>query len=283
MKKGGEHLLFENVNKTVRHSGFELHSNPEAELYVCLGGSAVDHIDGVERSVNAGDVYILDAGSRHYQSDTRDFKCCIFQFDRDKLFERADAFRISSKTGFRELFESSNSLYVDADTLKRIERLADIMREETDFDIIDVMFLAVLSLVGSNCRERRYGEGNSGDKIYDVISYIEKNFNERMTLDTLVEVSNYSKRHITRLVQEWCGMSPMEYLDSVRIRNACALLIHTTLSVSQIAERCGFADYNLFSRHFRTVKGVSPTQFRRLNFEPDGKKGALSSINIIEK
>ncbi|MBR5460254.1 MAG: helix-turn-helix domain-containing protein [Clostridia bacterium] len=283
MTKEGEHLLTENVNKTVRYSGFGLHSNPKAELYVCLEGSAVDHIDGVERFVNAGDVYILDVGSRHYQSDTQDFKCCIFQFDRDMLFERADAFRISSKTGFRELFESSNSLYVDADTLKRIERLADIMREETDFDIIDVMFLAVLSLVGSNCRERRYGEGNSGDKIYDVVRYIEQNFNERMTLDTLVEISNYSKRHITRLVQEWCGMSPMEYLDSVRIRNACALLVHTTLSVSQIAERCGFADYNLFSRHFRTVKGVSPTQFRRLNFEPEGKKSALSSINIIEK
>ncbi len=283
MTKQREHMLFESVNKTLRRSGFMLHSNPMAELYVCLGGSAIDHIDGVERQVNMGDVYILDVGSRHYQSDTREFKCCIFQFDRDMLFERADAFRISSKTGFRELFESRNSLYVDADTLKRIERLADIMIGESDFDILDVLFLSMLSLIGSNCRQRLCGEEDSGEKIYDVVRYIEQNFNERMTLDTLVEISNYSKRHITRLVQEWCGMSPMEYLDSVRIRNACALLIHTTLSVSQIAERCGFADYNLFSRHFRTVKGISPTQFRKLNLEQDGKKGALSSVNIIEK
>ncbi len=59
------------------------------------------------------------------------------------------------------------------------------------------------------------------------------------------------------------GMSPASYLAGLRVQNALALLKESSLSVSEIGARCGYADPNYFSRVVRRHSGLSPLQFRR--------------------
>ena len=52
------------------------------------------------------------------------------------------------------------------------------------------------------------------------------------------------------------------YLANLRLRHACELLRATSMSVYEIAERCGYKDYFYFARLFKRTLGVTPSQFR---------------------
>ena len=284
MENTEKHLLFESVNKTVRRTGFREHVNTTAELYVCLGGSANDNIDGVEKRVVTGDVYVLEADVSHFQTNANMFKCCVFQFERSAFEKQAASLGISGKMGYRLMFDEGRVCFVDGKTLTQIEALADVMREESDTDLLDVLFLSVVSLICTRSDIRR-GEDSlyDDDVIGKVISFMEQNYSKKLTLNDLARMTNYSCRHFTRLVRERLSASPMEYLDTVRINRACDMLANTTLTVSEIGVRCGFDDGNLFSRHFKIRKNMSPTLYRRKAIDSMEAKNSAVRVNIVEK
>ena len=158
------------------------------------------------------------------------------------------------------------------------------MQNETDTDILDILFMSVVSLVCTKCRKRETGEKwKAYENISKVMYYIEQNYEKPITLDELAALSHYSQRHFTRLVREYYGTSPMGYLDAVRIKSACDLLLHTSLGVNQIAQMCGFEDNNLFSRHFRTAEGMSPTKYRKQNQIAEAKALTFSKVDNVKK
>lgn len=284
------HLLYGNVAKVVRQGDFPLHLHKKSELYICLGGNATDCINGKNTQVLPGDVYVLTEDTRHCQSNMNDFRCCIFQFDMSVLFERAKLLKFQDKAGFKALFvddvntkregDGAENYFVDIETVKYAEQVADLMQKETDADILDMLFLSLVSLVCSKCRKRETGEKwKAYENISEVIYYIEHNFEKPLTLDMLADLSHYSQRHFTRLVREYYGTSPMGYLDAVRIKNACDMLLHSSLGVTQISRMCGFEDNNLFSRHFRETIGMSPTAYRKQNQIAEAKTSDISITN----
>ena len=283
-------LLFGNVNKVVRNGDFPLHKHNKAELYICVGGSANDCINGSDRLVLPGDVYVLTADTEHLQSNMNDFRCCIFQFDMELFLSRAKDFNLDEKQGFRSLFIDdvkdkldgigTQNFFVDIDTVKYAEQVAELMLSESDLDILDILFVSLISLVCAKCRRRETGEKwKAYENISEVVYYIEQNYDKPLTLSELASLSHYSCRHFTRLVREYYGKSPMEYLDAVRIKKACELLLHTSYSMVQIAQMCGFEDNNLFSRHFRAAEGISPTRYRKQNQIAEAKNAEIIVIN----
>ncbi|MBO7292375.1 MAG: helix-turn-helix domain-containing protein [Clostridia bacterium] len=264
-KDGG--LLVGNVNKALRRGSFPSHIHAEAELYLCLGGSATDRLDGVEKALLPGDVLVHTENGVHAQGDLADFRCCIFQFHLDRLFARAEELGVAAAPGFRLLFleRPSARLFVDAETVRLAEEIADAMTRESDPAVLDILFLSLATLLGTRCRRREEREAAPlrCAAVGEVVSYIESHFSEELTLDTLAARSHYSRRHMTRLFLRDVGMPPMEYLDAVRIDEACRLLVSSDLPISAVGERCGFPDNNLFSRHFRHRRGLSPREYRR--------------------
>ena len=69
---------------------------------------------------------------------------------------------------------------------------------------------------------------------------------------------------LARNFAEQVGMTPVEYLASVRVQRALALLKTTTLNVTEVAYRVGFSDANYFSRTIKRITGLTPTEFRAM-------------------
>ena len=99
-----KHLLYGNVAKVVRHGDYPVHRHSKPELYICLGGSATDCINGRNYTVLPGDVYVLSEDTQHAQSNMTDFRCCIFQFDMPLFAEQAASLGLTEKNGFKTLF-----------------------------------------------------------------------------------------------------------------------------------------------------------------------------------
>lgn len=103
--------------------------------------------------------------------------------------------------------------------------------------------------------------------IRKVIDYIEKNYSERITLDTLAKITNYSPNYLQHTFSEITGMSPNEYLTSERIKNAKQLLIGTNKSIADISYECGFSSQAYFTKIFKINTLCTPMEYRRMLYE----------------
>ena len=98
------------------------------------------------------------------------------------------------------------------------------------------------------------------------VNYIISHYNKELDLQTLADVCNLSISHFIRGFKLYTGYTPHEYLLSYRLRQAKQLLSTSSLTIEEIAERCGFNSASHFARAFRSAENTSPTKFRKLEF-----------------
>jgi len=83
-----------------------------------------------------------------------------------------------------------------------------------------------------------------------------------LSVEEAADAAGLSPSYFRKLFQLLFGCSPRHYLRNARIQKAKRLMIASSQSVTEIARACGFATVHSFSRAFRTVERVTPTQFR---------------------
>lgn len=101
------------------------------------------------------------------------------------------------------------------------------------------------------------------DEMRAVIDYIVKHYHEPINLETLAALVFLSVRQFERRFRRLFHMSPGEFILKVRIDAAVRLLMESDLSVTYIAQQCGFYDNSHFTRQFKKKMSVSPIQFRK--------------------
>lgn len=106
-------------------------------------------------------------------------------------------------------------------------------------------------------------EENHPDLTAQIMLYIQDNYAEAITLESLAELFRYSAYHLSATFKESTGYSPIDYLIRVRLDQAADLLVKTDASLRVIAASVGYTDVYYFSRLFKKKLGVSPDQFRR--------------------
>jgi len=93
--------------------------------------------------------------------------------------------------------------------------------------------------------------------------FIEANLASPMRLNDIARAVHVSAAHLVKLFRRHLGVTPMRYLWDVRVRRGAQLLIQSGLSVSEVAERCGFRSQFHFSRAIKRRYGLSPRALRR--------------------
>jgi AraC family transcriptional regulator len=100
-------------------------------------------------------------------------------------------------------------------------------------------------------------------RINKTFDYIESNLEKSMTLEELAAVANFSKFHFNRIFHSMVGETPFQFILRVRIERAATLILtNKKVSISEIAQKCGFSDLSIFSRNFRNYFQMSASQYR---------------------
>ena len=99
-------------------------------------------------------------------------------------------------------------------------------------------------------------------RVGDALRYIELHAADVLDLETLARVAIMSKYHFLRTFRRIVGMTPYQFLLSVRMRRAAVRLATSSEPVSAIAFETGFGDLSTFNGRFRDVFGMSPTAYR---------------------
>lgn len=102
-------------------------------------------------------------------------------------------------------------------------------------------------------------------KLNVVLDYIDANYADSLSLEAMADMAGYSKYHFSRLFSEYTKQTFCDYLNLRRIKAAEGLLLNDSLSVTEIAMQSGFSSIATFNRLFKSLKGCSPSEYRRLN------------------
>lgn len=117
-------------------------------------------------------------------------------------------------------------------------------------------------------RDEEFSIRNSLNKknhkeIQTVKNFMKVNYHKNITLDDLVELVHINKFYLIRIFKQEVGMSPIDYLIHVRIDEAQKMLRNTNIAIADIAHLVGFQSPSHFSKTFRELSNLTPSQYRR--------------------
>lgn len=98
----------------------------------------------------------------------------------------------------------------------------------------------------------------------NVLSFIHEKYTEKITIPLLAHHVNLSSEHLCRIFKKCTGLTITEYVNTVRCTSAMGFL-EEGISVMEVAELVGFADYNYFSRTFKKIIGHAPSKYNNHN------------------
>ena len=103
-------------------------------------------------------------------------------------------------------------------------------------------------------------------RINKSIDYIKENLQEELSLEKLADLSNFSKFHFHRIFKSVTGTTINEFIKKAKIERALFFLMNNpSKTISEIANDCGFLSISSFSRSFREVRQMTPTEWRKLH------------------
>jgi two-component system response regulator YesN len=99
--------------------------------------------------------------------------------------------------------------------------------------------------------------------VRQAIRYMMDNLNGKLTVADIALSVHISPSHLSHLFKKETGSAPIDYLTGLRLERAKELLSSLDLSISEIAEKCGYEDPSHFSKVFKKAQGIPPSVFRK--------------------
>ena len=144
--------------------------------------------------------------------------------------------------------------------LKDLEYQRNIKKPVSNIESIRDVYSILLALIHSS--EAQYLPTDKQAKITPALEYISEHYNEKITNEKLASVSNLSVVYFRKLFKNQYGVSPLKYLNSLRLKNAISLMKLPFLSLEECAVQSGFSSLQYFCRLFKKELGISPGKYR---------------------
>jgi len=98
--------------------------------------------------------------------------------------------------------------------------------------------------------------------IFPAIDYIKKNFASKIHIKDLSRSCGMSESHFRKTFEKYMNMTPIEYVNFVRIQKGCILLRQTDLMVATVSEKIGYESVSTFIRNFKRIIGCTPNKWK---------------------
>ena len=126
----------------------------------------------------------------------------------------------------------------------------------------------VLSLILAETyhREKSNSTLEQNKHVTNVVKYMYGHLDENLTLDQIVEEFDLSKSYLNAVFQKYTQHAPMDFFINLKMKRACELLRSTDTYVYEVAQRLGYSDPYYFSRIFKRVVGMSPSEYKHSDY-----------------
>ena len=243
----------------------QMHAHEDVELYFLVSGQRRYFVGDTIYDVEPGDMVLIPGNQLHRTVATGKFERYVLYFNQDEC----EAFvQLIGKAPLEKLLQSGClqfskqvSEQIGEDFRKLYKELSEnrSYREGMCRHLLnDILLCALRSGAPKNA-----SPGENTNKIQEVARYISQNYARQITLETAADLACMERTYFSKQFKALTGFGFQEYLTQVRLLAAQQMLEHSDLSVTQVAEACGFGGGNYFGDVFRKYRGVSPSRYRK--------------------
>lgn len=227
---------------------------------VCRTAASGVRYRGKDDFVNGGSVLVREPGETHYNTfvaKPAEFKTLFIE---PTLF--AEAARDLGRAG--GLHFSPEPITQDPYLFRALDRLcASIVAGSEGLELQSLFATAVAAIALHAGREAAAAElRNSKLAVERAKAYLKERFNESVSLDELAAVSGVSRFHLVHAFTKEIGLPPHAYQMHIRVERARGLL-QRGISATGAAASVGFADQSHFTRFFKRIMRVTPSDYAR--------------------
>jgi len=148
-----------------------------------------------------------------------------------------------------------------ADLVECLDKIRKTASDTPDSLEVTSYIYKLFHLLFQNCLTEFETEPRTDNTRKEFIEYIEKNYAQDLTTETMSAYFGYSEAHFCRKFKETTGLTPMNYLKILRVEEAHKLIKKGNRSIGNVATLCGFSDPNYFTRCFKAHFGQPPSYF----------------------
>lgn len=108
-----------------------------------------------------------------------------------------------------------------------------------------------------------WASGNIDHRILRSIKFMETAFKKKITNEQLADAANMATNSFARLFKMSTGTTTQQYILKLRIQASCNLMHHSNKSLDEISFECGFSDRHHFSKIFKKIMKVNPSDYKK--------------------
>ena len=261
------------IDREAGETVLDNHWHAEAEFLALEKGTAVFQIGLATYEVHAGEALYIPGGELHGSYAAANAPCAYsaLVFDLDWLAYGQDAAAIRWLQPLRRgeiAFPRhlSRSCPVGPEIYRIVTSLT--APERTDragwaLRIKGGLYTAFAELADAGLNVTEKPETRTPGSLLQVLTYMEKHYDRRLTIKELAGIARMSEGHFSRLFKCYVRKTPIEYLNGLRLRLAAEKLREPGVSVAEAAISCGFDNFSYFSKLFRSRYRCTPSDYRK--------------------
>ena len=255
----------------------EMHGHEFLEIAFVASGTAhhrhVDTRTNLEytNDLIPGDIFSIHTGEKHSYENCKDlvlYNLFILPEFLEKYVE------LSKIDGYNILLAEREELphtimHLPSSLMTNIsasleKAIKEFRLQTPGFDSLVIALTLEFLVTAMRAKEVNYREVDSDRlTLLKTVALLEENYRDQFTLAQLAKISYMSISSYTKKFRLTMGISPMDYLQKIRLSKAKELLLTSELSIASIADKCGFCSSNYFIKLFHREFKITPAQYRK--------------------
>jgi len=261
------------IEKQIRVPSFTMtyeHSHTYCEIFYLKTGSCIYSINDSIYHLTSGDIIIVTPGDTHSTRYEGLIPCeriviyCMIDIIPEYFWQQHPSFHEKLSRSGKVIMQKKGQFQIDGLLTRMLEESNFPDEYSPEFLTLHTMSLFLMLMRDGLFvyEQMKHSKGISSD-IDDAIRYISLNYALPLTLDEVAENINLSPTYLSKKFKKVTGVTFKEYVNYIRIRQACQMLLTTDDSITKIAINCGFNSSNYFKDNFRKIYAISPRNFRK--------------------
>lgn len=237
---------------------------PSYLFFMVLSGSGTLDYEGENYRLTVGDCVFIDC-TKPYSHNTSDdlWQLAWIHFNGPTM---AGIYAKYQERGGLPVFcprrkDNTETFYL---SLKNIYETADSSDYIRDMKINDGLAKILSLIMAESWQPDIQHKDTKKQNIIQIRSYLDEHFTESISLDALADMIYINKYYLVKAFKQQFGLTITQYIQQKRITHAKHLLRFTNRTIESVGIECGMEQPHYFSRIFKKVEGITPSQYREM-------------------